>query len=34
VSDNFPEKGRDMAADIVNKVMINPFLSAPSKILM
>ena len=29
VSVNFPENGRLIAAEIVNKVMMSPFLSAP-----
>ena len=31
VSVNFPENGLLNAADTVNKVMINPFLSAPPR---
>lgn len=32
VSVNLPEKGLDMAADMVNRVITRPFLSAPPRL--
>ena len=32
MSVSLPEKGLDIAAEIVNKVMTSPFLSAPPKL--
>lgn len=34
VSVSFPEKGLDIAADIVKRVMTRPFLSEPPRLVM